>query len=378
MQAKSLIDSLNETYPQIWQRLNETITPASCFDVFKQLSDNYSPTLTVSRVQGQLVESLLSDSNVTVDHSLRQSGSIGITIGQEPAPVWMVGHADICSYLTQPMVNGRYPLIPFCVPRAEPGPRPAVALGNPKGSGSLEQLATGMMVTDEDGSTHFETDVTDLPSWTRVVYSISAEWNQDTDEAYGYVDNQATCAALIAAARVLTHYDVNVLMVLNDEEEGPVDKGNQGFSRAMLRLLNRTPLEQLPEFVINADVGQQETRIASDLPLQFGKGALFTGDSSNTRGAVVPPQILDFTRDFAEAIAPHGVKLIENPNYTSRSDDIAAMQFTQNVALFAFPATSAHFDKTPTIHAHDLAELAKVFALYALVAQDEAWRDTYL
>ena len=379
MDAKQIIETLDQRYPNIWEKMEEIVTGEAYFEIFKKLSDNYSPTLTVSKVQGPLVESLIGQKdNIAVDPSLRRSGTLGITIGSEPAPVWLSGHADICSYLTGSYDGKGYSLTPFCVTRAEPGRRPAVALGSPSKGQPLKRLAEGEMVTLENGGTVFETSVATLPAWTRVVYEISASWNRDNDEIYGYIDNQGTCAALVLAAQVLSQYPVNVLMLLNDEEEGPVDKGNQGFSRAMLRLLNRTPLDQLPEGIFNSDLHQQELLIDAGQPAQFGDGALFSGMSSGTRGAVVPPQLVDFARDMSGALASRNIRFTENKSYVSRSDDISAMQFTQNVMLFGFAGTSSHFDKTPTIKCADMLDLAKTMIVYALIAQDADWRLAYL
>ena len=377
MGVKEHLQRLERHYPDVWERMEREITAVSTFTLFKQLSDNYSPTLTVSRVQGPLVESLLADTSVKVDRSLRQSGTIGLTIGQEPAPVWFTGHADICSYLTGNWAGNGYPLTPFCMTRADAGARTAVALASPTQSTPLTKLAHGQMITREDGSTFFATDNPNLPLWTRVVYDIDAVWNQETDEIYGYIDNQATCAALILAARVLSHYDVNVLLLLNDEEEGPVDKGNQGFSRAMLRLFNRTPLHQLPSAVINGDVHQAESRLDEGRDSLLGQGALFSGASSLTRGAVTPPQLLDFARDLSAELAAHGIQLTENDSYVGRSDDISAMQFTQNVMLLGFAGTSSHFNRTPTSRCADLVNFTKTVVVYALLAQDAAWREAY-
>ena len=377
--AKEKLQNLEQHYAGIWQRLEEEVTAVNYFNLFKQLSDNYSPTLTVSRVQGPLVELLLTDSNVKVDHNLRKSGTIGLTIGQEPASIWLSGHADICSYLTSPWNGSGYPLTPFCMPRARPGRRPAVALAPPNTNGSLARLAEGEMVTTDDGQTFFATKERGLPAWTRVVYHLEATWDQESDEIHGYIDNQATCAALILAARVLSHYDVNALLLLNDEEEGPVDKGNQGFSRAMRRLLHRTPLDQLPDMVIVSD-GHMPPGVDSDDGDSsfFGRGALYGGLSSAARGAVVPPQLVQFTRELAPELAAHSIKLSENSGYTSRSDDISAMQYTQNVMLIGYASTSSHFDLTPTMHCSDLVHLTKTLVVYALIAQDAEWRAKYL
>lgn len=383
MQAQDAIRQLEARYDGLWRRLEETVTAENYFELFKKLSDNYSPTLTVSRVQGPLVNSLLADrvgkaSPVTVRASLRKSGTIGVIVGEEPAPVWLSGHADICSYLTGTWDGARYDVTPFCMHRADPGRRAAVALAAPDGHGPLTHLAEGEMVTDEDGRIFFETDTQDLPLWTRVVHHLPATWQQESDEFHGFIDNQGTCAALLLAARVLSHYKVNVLLLLNDEEEGPVDKGNQGFSRALTRLLNRTPYEWLPETVFISDVHQQESRISSGQATFFGRGALYGGMASGARGAVTPPQLLAFTRELAGELAARGIQLTENDGYISRSDDISAMQYTQNINLIGFAGIYPHFDRTPTARCVDVVHLTKTLVVYALIAQDKAWRQAYL
>lgn len=383
----NMLQRLDERYEGLWNRLDEMVTRQAYFEVFKQLSDNYSPTLTVSRVQGPRVEELAqkgagSQSPLQVAHNARGSGSITVSVGSEPAPVWLSGHADICSYLTgeraEQSRQGRYPLAPFCMHRAGPGRRAAVALASPQGAGPLQHIAYGDMVTEEDGRIFFETEARDLLPWTRVVHHLPASWDEQSDVFHGFIDNQGTCAALILAARVLSHYEANVMLVLNDEEEGPVDKGNQGFSRALRRLLHRTPHEQLPRLVVVGDVHQQESHLSDQSETQFGQGALFSGMASGARGAVVPPQILDFNRRLASALAERDIKLTENPAYVSRSDDVSAMQYTQNIALIGFPGLYAHFDRTPEARCGDLVHLTKTLVVYALLAQDEAWQAAYL
>ena len=143
------------------------------------------------------------------------------------------------------------------------------------------------MVTTDDGNTFFDTEEHGLPSWTRVVYHLEATWDQESDEINGYIDNQATCAALILAAKVLSQYDVNALLLLNDEEEGPVDKGNQGFSRAMQRLLHRTPLNQLPEMVTISDGHMPPGVDPDDGSSVFWTRALFMAARAVERGELL-------------------------------------------------------------------------------------------
>jgi len=383
MKAATVLENIDNQYPGLWQKLDEVVSAESYFQVFKQLSDNYSPTLTVSRVQGQLVGSLLDGavgtaSPVKIESNLRGSGTIGITVGGEPAPVWLSGHGDICSYLTGSWDGSGYELTPFCMHRASAGRRSAAALATPAGNGRLDHLAYGDMVTEEDGRITFETDVSDLPRWTRVVHHLPASWNQESDEFHGFIDNQGTCAALILAAGVLSHFDVNILLLMNDEEEGPVDMGNQGFSRAMQRLLNRTPTNQLPELVIVSDMHQQESRLKAGESSLFGKGALYAGAASGARGAVTPPQLVSFTRDLAAELISYDIQLTENDGYVSRSDDVSAMQYTQNINLIGFPGSYPHFDLPPTARCGDLVQLTRTLIVYSLVAQEETWRNLYL
>src|SRR5262245_37601878 len=149
----------------------------------------------------------------------------------------------------------------------------------------------------------------------------------------GFVDNQAGSAAMLLAAQALSHFDASALFLLNDEEEGPVDKGGQGFSRAANRLLHRTPRDELPSYIVVTDGHEQEAALKQGRATLFGKGATFTGVSSRARGAVTPPQIVAFTRAFADELGAHGIRLVEHGGYVGRSDDISALQFTPNVSI---------------------------------------------
>src|SRR5947207_3525872 len=112
-------------------------------------------------------------------------------------------------------------------------------------------------------------------------------------------------------------------MLLNDEEEGPVDKGNQGFSRAANRLLHRTPLGEHPNYAIVIDGHGQEAQLKQNAATTFGKGASFAGLSSSARGAVTPPQLLAFTRELAGWLRPRGIDMGESPAYVGGSDALA-------------------------------------------------------
>ena len=328
-------------YPAAPGLLGELITGERYFGIYQRLSDNYSPTLTVSRVQGPLVRQLVAEgvgdpARLAVDTNARHSGSITVRAGHGTPKIWLSAHADICSYLTGPWDGSGYPLTPFCMHRVTPGRRAAMALAEPTGDGPLERLIAGDMVTLEDGSVRFECDDAGLPLCTRVVHHLAASWNRDDDRVTGFLDNQAGSAAVLLATMVLSRLGADALGLVNDEEEGPVATGG------------------------------------------FGLGASFVGFSSQARGAVVPPQLLVFARDLAALAAPHGVALREGTGYVGRSDDISAMQFTPNVSIIGYPNAFSHFDQTPRAQMSDLVALTRVLVVVALLAQDADWRAAYL
>ena len=374
---------LLERYPNVFETLDRFVTKEAYFGIFKQLSDNYSPSLTVTRVQGPLTEEIIkrgigNQQRINVNRSLRRSGSIAVAVGHDRAALWLSAHADICSYLTGRWDGTGYPLTPFCMHRASPGRRAAVALAAPEGEGPLARLAEGDMVTLVSGDVRFECDHPDLPLFTRVVHHLPASWDRASDRMVGFIDNEAGSAAMLLAAQVLSHFEANALFLLNDEEEGPVDRGNQGFSRAATRLLHRTPVDELPSYVVVTDGHGQDEAIARGEEPLFGKGATFTGVASRARGAVTPPQLVAFAREFADELGQYGIGLVEHADYVGRSDDISAMQFTQNVSIIGCPAAYAHFEKTPFSHVNDFVQLTKVLVLLALIAQNPEWQARYL
>lgn len=383
MSAADYIDQALTQYDQLFEVMDRIITPQAYFDLFKKLSDNYSPSLTVSAVQGPLVEAYMSSglgsaSPVKVDRSLRRSGTIGVTVGSEPAPVWLSAHGDICGYLTGPYNGKGYPLTPFCMTRSRPGRRAAMALGINEGTGPLPRLGEGMMVTEADGSVWFETTRSDLPMWTQVVHHMDAVWDQATDEFCGFLDNEAGSAVVLLAAKVLSHFPVNAVILMNDEEEGPVDKGNTMFSRANMRLFHRTPTELLPELVISVDGHQQEQALEAGRATNFKQGALFSGMTSMARGAVTPPRLVGFQRALSAKLAEHGISLVENKEGISRSDDVSSMFYTQNIVHVGYPAAYSHFDRKPFGYVSDMVHLARTLVIYALIAQNSDWRSAYL
>jgi len=378
-----MFDQLLERHPRLLERLEETITGEAFFQIFQQLSDNYSPSLTVSRVQGPLVAQLITQNygtacNVVFERNARKSGCLTIQLGASKPALWMSAHADICSYLTKTWDGKSYPLIPFCEHRVSPGIRKAVALASPSGDGPLDRLVVGEMVTTPNQEVSFVCNRNDLPLHTRVTHHIPAAWDPTNGEITGFLDNQAGTAALILAGQVLSLYEANVLLLIADEEEGPVDKGNQGFSRASNRLLHRTPLSDLPDYFIVCDGHSEDVKLASGQPTAFGNGASYSGLASLARGAVTPPQLLAFTRELASWLDTKAIKLHENTSYVGRSDDISAMQFTPNISIIGYPGAYSHFEQKPIAQISDLINLTKSLVVVALIAQDDSWRIKHL
>ncbi len=380
-----LLDEVWARYPSLFQSLDGWITAERGFSIFKRLADTYSPTLTVSYTRGPVVETLLQASGAGASHTfhrnLRGSRNVVVEFGQAAAkPIWCIAHLDFISFLTADWQDGRYPLISYCEPRQSPGARDAIALNFDPASGGLVESARGQIVLDNDEKFWFETDNSQLPYLTRVMYASQAEWDRESGMVYGTVDNAFGCAAFVLAAQVLSHHSVEALFVFADEEEGVVDTGNQAFARGSDRLFRRTPVDQLPDLVLVTDLhAQGDASLGSTVDTsRFGRGALFTGVTSRARGGMTPPHLLEFQRSLAKSLDKQGVRLLEEVGYVSRSDCVSAMMVTPNVLRVGFAGAYSHFDQTPRAHIEDLLHLAKSIVAWVIVAQSEAWRARYL
>ena len=216
-----MFDQLLKRHSRLFEKLDEIVTGEAFFQIFRQLSDNYSPSLTVSRVQGPLVSKLITQNygtarTVVFERNARQSGCLTIQLGDGKPALWITAHADICSYLTKTWDGKSYPLIPFCDHRISPGIRKAVALDSPRGEGPLAKLAVGEMVTTPGQEVSFVCNQTNLPLHTRVTHHIPAAWDRESGNITGFLDNQAGTASLILAGQVLSLYEANVLLLIAD------------------------------------------------------------------------------------------------------------------------------------------------------------------
>lgn len=390
MSDDPLISQALSPYPDLFNQLDQIVTPERAFAVFKLIADTYAPTLTVRYTRGPVIKALLAETkaqgwsgqNMAFQRNYLNSGNVALEFGvQARKPVWAMAHLDIISFLTGRREGSRYHVTPFCEPRQSNGVRDALALAYTPETGGLVKVAQGRLISEDNGKRNFfETDVADLPPATRVVYASRAEWDRITGMIYGTVDDAFGCAALVLAAMVLSHYPVEALLVLTDEEEGVVSSGNRAFSRGSARLLNRISPELTPDLITITDLHEDVAdlfagRFNAD---RFGQGALFAAFASQAKGGVTPPQLLAFQRGLAAYLGQYQISLQENAGYVSRSDCVSAMMATPNVALIGYPGAYSHFADTPRAHIADLVNLAKVMAVYILVAQNLTWREQYL
>jgi hypothetical protein len=384
---KSDLNFINEAwqqYPSLLAKLNETVTAERGFAVFRELANTYAPSLTVNYTRAPIVRSLLAETDLgphlTLHNNYQNSGSLALELGQNPKkPIWCLAHLDFISFLTGEWQNGRYSLISFCEPRQTVGARDAVAHIYDSQKGILVEAARGQLIMDPEGQFWFETTDHSLPLLTRISYATEAQVDWKTRQVYGAIDDAYGCAALILAAEALSHYPVEALFALTDEEEGVVDAGNQSFSRGSARLFRRTPPERLPDLVIVSDVHAATDKNTGQPTSQLvgGRGAVFTGVASQARGAVTPPHLLSFQRLLAQDLAGKGISLVEEVGYVSRSDCVSAMMVTPNVLRVGFTGVYSHFAQTPQAHIDDLVHLAKTIAAWVVIAQNEEWQSRY-
>ncbi len=390
MNTHTLITQALTPYPGLFERLERLITPERAFACFKLIADTYAPTLTVRYTRGPVIKALLDEarnqgwcgSNMVFHRNYLASGNVALEFGRQPRkPVWAMAHLDIISFLTGPRQGNRYKVTPFCEPRQSNGVREALALAFSQETGGLVEIARGRLISEDNGkSNFFETETEDLPPATRVVYASQAEWERASGMVYGTVDDAFGCAALVMAAMALSHYAAEALILLTDEEEGVVAPGNRAFARASTRLLHRVAPEHLPDFITITDLHEDVSELFAGNfnGARFGQGALFAPFASGAKGGVTPPHLLSFQRELARYLGERNISLRENPGYVSRSDCVSAMLATPNVALVGFPGAYSHFADTPRAHIGDLVNLAKVMAVYLLVAQHPAWQERYL
>ena len=298
---------------------------------------------------------------------LARVGSPAIFTGGPGAekPFWGFAHLDTISYLVQPPVGGRTPLVPYCVHLMRDGECAANAYRYDFDSDAYRVVAEGRIESADD-SPFFRSSnpAVTLRPGDRIAplcpFREAAEGGLFT----GLMDNAGGVAALTLAAPVLAEAGVEAMLAFPDEEEGPVGAGNQTMCRGSSRIASLLPP---PRLAIVADVQQgggdpdADTRGGVENSTRLGGGAVLSEFSSLARGAVTPLDLYSAARRMADLIADFGVQVQESNNaYSSRSDDVSVMMRTRDVLLLGYPGFNRHFDRgLPRAHLDDVMNLAK-------------------
>ncbi len=383
MSTRVDIGALLAPFTGVFDRLEQVVTRERAVRHCFALSEMPAPSGAARFGRGRTLVRLLEEDGllegITVDLNYRKSGNVVLSTGVLAVkPVWIAAHLDQCSYLIDRREGARYRLVPNCYHMMRDGSVPALAITfGPTDEPSV--LGEGWLRTEADGAeVFFEGQA--LPDALRrgarvIVDPRTASLPDGT--ITGSLDDAFGCAALALAAAAVAPYRPEALFAFTDEEEGPVGVGNLSFARGGSRLVNRVQPDELPELGIAVDAHESEDMIDGRGPsnVRPGDGACFGEASSRARGAITPPRLYAFQRDLAAFLEGHGVRLRENVDgYISRSDCVALMTATPNVALVGFLLAHRHFDGLPRAHPDDLVHLGRALAVYSLVAQSPEWR----
>jgi hypothetical protein len=384
---KSLVGALKGIDEQLFVRLQQDITCERLYRYLKPLADTPAPSQTVSQTRAQVLEGLLREdgllahSNLHYDRNYRKTGNAAILLGKDDCrkQVWMLAHLDVVSYFVHPPRDGRYPLVPYCYHLMPAGRRAeGQVLEFSLETRKYEVAAYGEIVTEADGSVFFEPrPQAVLRAGQRVCFHSEMTWDRESGQVRGCLDDAGGAVPLTLAAGFLADYDVELLLGLTDEEEGPGGVGSQTFCRGGPRLLR---FFDQPDLVIDSD-GQAATAPREGNPplgLAPGDGACFAEQASKARGTITPPHLYELQRQLGQELAAEGIHLRENRGgYVSRTEGgVSAMLRTPNVVLLGFLSDNAHFETdVGSANIHDLVDLARAAVCYALLTRTEIWQE---
>lgn len=381
----SMITALKELDPDLFTKLHQEITEEKIYRYLKLLADTYAPSQSVPHTRARVLEKLLAEDgilqreNITFDRNYKKTGNSVLLVGrnERQKDVWLLAHLDIISYLLEPPVDGRYPLVPMCYHMMPPGKMPGVALAYNLDSLRYEIAIEGSIITDQDGNVYFEPDRNvPLRAGQRVCFFSELLWNRETGELQGNLDDIAGAVSLVLAAVFLAGYEIEVMLGLTDEEEGIAGDSNQTICRGGARLLRY--FDQ-PELVIATDIHESAPMVEGGGPLsmQQGDGASFAEKASHNRGEITPPHLYELQRRLGEELRSEGIRLTENVGgYLSRTEGVNAMLRTPNVALIGFLGKDRHFQEgVTTSNMRDLVDLAKAVVCYTLLTKTKVWKD---
>jgi hypothetical protein len=335
---------------QIW------FTTARAWNVIQEIADTHAPSQTVAFSRAIAIQRILDAENVqgfTLIPDYQQTGCTVLYFGERLPKSLVFAHADEISYLVASQDNyDNWPLVPFCKHLSQVE-MDAVALRYIPEKRAMVVTAEGSIVPLIKGNTilpRFKIRKGEVRAGDRVVYHHPLRRNDDM--ITGSIDNAAGVSACLLAAIALSRTAVGaeVGFAFTDEEEGPAEH-NTSFSRGARKLLQRIGAPDLC-IVVDGHRGPGDGG--------FGKGALFAGYSGQAASAVTPPHLYAaFTALLAE-LQKHGIKVQESTGNVSRGDDIAIIEYTNQILLLGYPSSNRHFDQAPPqASLVDLVELAK-------------------
>lgn len=381
----NLVNALKGIDPELFTSLRNEITEEKIYGYLKPLADTYAPSQTVPFTRAKVLKKLLENDgllerpNVHFDGNYKNTGNTVLLLGdnENQKQVWLLAHLDIISYLIEPAIDGRYPLTPLCYHMMHTGSMPGVAIGYNINQKGYEVVCRGQILSDENKKVFFIPDrPTPLRAGERVCFASEMKWDRQTGELRGSIDDIAGVAALLAAARFLSNYHIELMLGLTDEEEGVAGESNQTICRGGARLLR---FFDQPELVIATDIHESAPMIEGKGPsgLTPGDGASFAEKASHNRGEITPPHLYELQRRLAEELSSEDIRLIENlDGYLSRTEGVNAMLRTPNVVLMGFLGKNRHFQvEETTANIKDLVDLAKAVVCFALLTQTPVWHE---
>ena len=347
---------------EVIQRIDSLLQPLTIWTVLGAIANTHAPSQTVAYTRARAIDQLLAgwgQENYEFDLNFAQTGSALLRLSQQAPDILFVAHADEFSYLVGPSNrDGSWSLIPFCSDQATID-YAAVALRYEPAAQQLATVAQGTIKRYViDKTPHFYPSSGQVQPGDRLVYDHQLQRRGDLTR--GSLDNSAGVAACLLAARILTQVAPNtpVAFAFTDEEEGP-PVFNTAFGRGSRRLARQLTPPKLCVVVDGHDVSRRYHR---------GVGAVFAEKASEAKGAVVPPRLYTAFKALAEQMVSHGVKIMENPGYVSRSDDVSWMEITPNILLLGYLLSNPHFNRAvPSASLSDISHLAKAIVWTALV-----------
>ena len=385
MAKKIIIEALKTLDGGLFEHLHEEITAESLHRYLKPVSDTHAPFQSASWTRGAVIENLLREDglldrkNVRFIRNFRNTGNAVTLLGNDDSAkqIWLLAHLDTITYLLEDSRNGRCSLTPICYHLMEPGERPAVVMGYDLNQSNYQIVSRGKIVSENSEKIFFIPDgMEDLRPGMRVCFDSELEWDRESGEVRGSLDDAAGVVALIMATRFLANYDIELMLGLTDEEEGRAGIGNQTICRGGSRLLRY--FDQ-PELVIASDIHEAAEMYGGGGPGGFrpGDGASFAEKSARGLGEIIPPHLYELNRLFSEELDSVGIRLRENNDgYVSRTEGINAMYRTPNLTLLGFLGINRHFQRdVESANINDLVDLAKVVVCYALLTKTSLWQE---